>query len=94
MVVPSGFYAVVTFDLTSLPINSTLTTKSCAIVFQSAGENVGSSDPQCVDPNLSRRAHTLSTNSTNSGYLSYDYGVISNMGPRSTAYSSTVNTIV
>ena len=94
MDVPSEFSAVVTFGLTSLLANSTATAKPCTIVFQSAGENVGSSDPQCVDPNLSRRAYTPSINSTHSDYLSYDYGVISNMGSRSTTYSSQVNTIV
>jgi hypothetical protein len=94
MVVPSGFSAPVVFELNGLSNTSMPVLKSCAVIFQSAGENVGSSNPQCSDQNILRSTYTSSTNSTNYDQLSYDYGVISNLGSRSTDYSATVNNIV
>ena len=94
MVVPSGFSAPVVFELNGLSNTSTPVLKSCAVIFQSAGENVGSSDPQCTDPSSARSTYTSSINSTDYDQLSFDYGVISNLGSRSTIYASTVNTIV
>ncbi len=94
MVVPPGFSAPVVFGLSSPPNTSMPVLKACSIIFQSAGENVGSSNPQCTDTSLSRFTYTSSLNSTNYDQLSYDYGVISNLGPRSTAYASNVNTLV
>jgi hypothetical protein len=94
MVVPSGFSAPVVFELNGSSNTSMPVLKSCAVIFQSAGENVGSSDPQCTDPNSARNTYTSSINSTDYDQLSFDYGVISNLGSRSTIYSSTVNTIV
>ena len=68
--------------------------KACAIVFQSAGENIGGCDPKCADPSLARRTYASSINSTDYDQFSYDYGVMSNTGPRTTAYVSTVNDVV
>jgi hypothetical protein len=94
MVVPTGFSAPVIFELNGSSNTSMPVLKSCAVVFQSAGENVGSSNPQCTDPNPLRNTYTSSVNSTDYDQLSYDYGVISNLGSRPTTYSATVNTIV
>ncbi|CAF3632430.1 unnamed protein product [Rotaria sordida] len=94
IVLPASFSAPVVIDLHNSLNASILNLKPCTVIFQSAGENVGSSNPQCVDQNLSRFTYTSSTNSTIYDQLSYDYGVMSNMGTRSTIYSSTVNTIV
>ena len=94
MVVPSGFSAPVVFDLNGASNTSSPVLKACSVIFQSAGENVGSSNPQCTDTSLSRRTYASSINSTDYDQLSYDYGVISNLGARSTIYSSTVNTLV
>jgi hypothetical protein len=94
MVIPSGFSAPVVFDLNGSSNTSIPILKSCAVLFQSAGENVGSSDPQCSDLNLARRTYTSSINSTDYDQLSYDYGVMSSTGSRSTIYSPTVNTLV
>jgi hypothetical protein len=94
MVVPNGFSAPVVIDLNGSSNTSMPVLKACSVIFQSAGENVGSSNPQCADTSLSRFTYTSSINSTDYDQLSYDYGVISNMGPRSTIYSPTVNTIV
>jgi hypothetical protein len=94
MSVPPGFSAPVVFDLNGSSNTSTPILKSCAVIFQSAGENVGGSNPQCTDPNLALRTYTSSINSTDYDQLSYDYGVISNMGSRSTVYAANVDTIV
>jgi hypothetical protein len=94
MTVPSGFSATAVINLNDATNTSTPVLKACSVIFQSAGENVGSSNPQCTDPGLSRFTYTSSVNSTVYDQLSYDYGVISNLGPRSTTYASTVNTIV
>ena len=94
MNVPTGFSAPVVIDLNGASNMSAPALKACSIVFQSAGENVGSSDPQCADPNLDRRTYTSSINSTDYDQLSYDYGVVSNLGSRPTTYSSSVNSIV
>jgi hypothetical protein len=94
MNVSQGFSAPAVFQLNGLSNTSMSVLKACSVIFQSAGENVGSSNPQCTDPNPLTRTYTSSTNSTNYDQLSYNYGVISNLGPRSTIYSSTVNTIV
>lgn len=94
MVVPSGFSAPVVFELSGSSNISVPVLKSCAVIFQSAGENVGSSDPQCTDPSYARRTYTSSINSTDYDQLTYDYGVISNLGSRTTIYADNVNTIV
>ncbi|CAF0916171.1 unnamed protein product [Rotaria sp. Silwood1] len=94
MVLPNSFSAPVVIELHGSLNTSTPNLKPCTVIFQSAGENVGSSNPQCVDQSLSRFTYTSSTNSTIYDHLSYDYGVMSNMGTRSTIYSTTVNTIV
>ncbi len=94
MVVPSGFSAPVVFDLNGSSNTSMPILKSCSVIFESAGENVGGSNPQCNDLSLARRTYTSSINSTDYDQLSYDYGVISNLGSRPTTYSSTVNTLV
>ncbi|CAF2512453.1 unnamed protein product [Rotaria sp. Silwood2] len=94
MVLPSSFSAPVLIDLHGSLNTSIPNLKPCTIIFQSAGENVGSSNPQCADQSLSRFTYTSSDNSTIYNQLSYDYGVMSNMGARSTIYSTTVNTIV
>lgn len=94
MVVPLGFTAPVVFDLSGSSNTSSPVLKSCSVIFQSAGENVGSSNPQCTDPSLSRRTYTSSINSSDYDQLSYDYGVISSLGSRTTIYADTVNTLV
>ena len=94
MIVPTGFYAPVVFELNGASNTSIPVLKACSVVFQSAGENVGSSNPQCTDTNLARRTYTSSINSTDYDQLVYDYGVISNLGSRPTTYASNVNTLV
>ncbi len=94
MIVPPGFSAPVVFDLNGSSNTTTPILKACSVIFQSAGENVGSSNPQCNDLSLSRRTYTSSINSTDYDGLTYDYGVISNLGSRTTIYSSDVNTLV
>lgn len=94
MTVPMGFTAPVVFELSGSSNTSTPVLKACSVVFQSAGENVGSSNPQCTDANLARRTYTSSINSSDYDQLVYDYGVISNTGSRSTTYASNVNTLV
>ena len=94
MIVPSGFSAPVAFELDGASNTSMPVLKACSVIFQSAGENVGSSNPQCTDPNLARRTYTSSSNSTDYDQLVYDYGVISNLGTRTTVYASNVNTLV
>jgi hypothetical protein len=94
MSVPYGFSAPAVFELNGSSNQSTPLLKACAVIFQSAGENVGGSNPQCTDPNPSLRTYTSSVNSTNYDQLSYNYGVISNLGARPTTYASNVNTIV
>ncbi|CAF4036975.1 unnamed protein product [Adineta steineri] len=94
MVIPSGFMAPVVIELNGAGNNTVSALSTCAVVFQSAGENVGSSNPQCADTSASRMTYTSSTNSTTYDQLSYDYGVIQNMGTRSTNYDDSVNTLV
>lgn len=94
MTVPIGFSAPVVIDLNGSSNTSTPILRSCNVIFQSAGENVGSSDPQCTDPNIARRTYTSSNNGSDYDQLSYDYGVISSMGSRSTLYAESVNDIV
>ena len=94
MTVPVGFSAPVVIDLNGSSNMSTPTLKACSIVFQSAGENVGGSDPRCADPNLARRTYTSSINSTDYDQFSYDYGVIANLGSRPKTYSPSVDSIV
>lgn len=94
MTVPTGFFAPVVFELNGASNISIPVLKACSVVFQSAGENVGSSNPQCTDTNLARRTFTSSINSTDYDQLVYDYGVISNLGSRPTTYASNVNTLV
>jgi hypothetical protein len=94
MIIPIGFSAPITFELNGPLNSSTSSLKPCSIVFQSAGENVASSSPQCTDTNIARKTYTSSMNSSDFDQLSYDYGVMANMGTRSTTYSSTVNTLV
>lgn len=94
MTVPVGFSAPVVFDLNGSSNTSTPVLRACSITFQSAGENVAGSGPQCMDTNIARRTYASSANSSDYDQLSYDYGVISNTGPRLTNYADSVNTIV
>ncbi|UJR30625.1 hypothetical protein I4U23_018150 [Adineta vaga] len=94
MVIPSGFVAPIVIELNGAANSSTPALKACSVVFQSAGENMGSSNPQCADTSFSRNTYSSSVNSTIYDQLSYDYGVIQNTGVRSTVYADAVNTLV
>jgi len=94
MTVPSGFSAPVVFDLNGSSNTSMPVLQACAVKFQSAGENVGTSNPQCTDPNADLYTYSSSVNSTSYDQLTYNYGVIANLGSRSTIYADDVNQIV
>ena len=94
MTIPAGFSAPMVIDLNGNSNTSTPILRACSVIFQSAGENVGGSDPQCNDLNLARRTFTSSINSYDYDQLSYDYGVIASMGSRSVIYADTVNNVV
>ncbi|CAF2076674.1 unnamed protein product [Rotaria magnacalcarata] len=94
MTIPSGFSAPVVINLNGALNSSTATLKSCAVIFQSAGENVANANPQCVDQSISRFTYTSSFNSSVYNQLSYDYGVLSDMDIFSTSVSPTTNTVV
>ena len=94
MVIPSGFSAPVVIDLNGALNTSAAALKSCAVIFQSAGENVANANPQCIDQSTSRFTYTSSSNSSFYDQLSYDYGVLSNMGIFSTSISPATNTVV
>jgi hypothetical protein len=91
MVIPIGFSAPVTFELNSGGNFSTPTVKSCGIEIKSAGENMAGSDEQCVDPGIDRLTYTSTDNSSNFDQMSYDYGVLANLGNRTTDYATNVN---
>ncbi|CAF3743558.1 unnamed protein product [Rotaria socialis] len=94
VVIPSGFSAPIVINLNGAVNSSTAAVKSCAIIFQSAGENVANANPQCIDQSTSRFTYTSSSNSSVYDQLSYDYGVLSDMNIFSTSVSPTVNTVV